>query len=158
MEFLRNSSPFRSSAPNCFILAGWRADIPEIPSVADLFVHCPTTWIEGLGIAHLEAMAMGTPTVVSENGGLTDSALDGVTGFVIPQPFSGCSTTTNSPSAWDECPQKNRRTIRRPKKHKKRWKCCLQVISQESASIAKPAHRCAADTNHLRIHAPFSCA
>lgn len=67
-----------------FIFAGWRTDIPEILSLADLFVHCPTTWIEGLGIAHLEAMAMGKPTVVSDNGGLPDAAVDGVTGFVVP--------------------------------------------------------------------------
>ena len=67
-----------------FIFTGWRTDIPEILSLADLFVHCPTTWLEGLGIAHLEAMAMGKPTVVSENGGLTEAALDGVTGFVVP--------------------------------------------------------------------------
>lgn len=69
---------------NHFIFAGWRTDIPEILSLADLFVHCPTTWLEGLGIAHLEAMAMGKPTVVSENGGLPEAALDGVTGFVVP--------------------------------------------------------------------------
>ena len=67
-----------------FIFAGWRTDVPEILSLVDLFVHCPTTWIEGLGIAHLEAMAMGKPTVVSHNGGLPDAAVDGVTGFVVP--------------------------------------------------------------------------
>lgn len=67
-----------------FIFTGWRTDIPEILSLADLFVHCPTTWLEGLGIAHLEAMAMAKPTVVSQNGGLPDAAVDGVTGFVLP--------------------------------------------------------------------------
>jgi glycosyltransferase involved in cell wall biosynthesis len=41
-------------------------------------------WLEGLGIAHLEAVAMGKPAVVSENRGWTDAALDGVTGFVAP--------------------------------------------------------------------------
>ncbi len=66
------------------IFTGWRTDIPEILSVLDVFVHCPTTWIEGLGIAHLEAMAMGKPTVVSDNGGLSDAAVDGVTGFIVP--------------------------------------------------------------------------
>jgi len=66
------------------IFAGWRTDVPEILSTLDVFVHCPTSWIEGLGIAHLEAMAMGKPTVVSQNGGLTDAAVDGETGFVVP--------------------------------------------------------------------------
>jgi glycosyltransferase involved in cell wall biosynthesis len=67
----------------CVVFAGWRSDIPEILSTLDVFVHCPTTWIEGLGIAHLEAMAMGKPTVVSRNGGLIDAAVDGLTGFVV---------------------------------------------------------------------------
>ncbi|MGB7281544.1 MAG: glycosyltransferase family 4 protein [Candidatus Acidiferrum sp.] len=66
------------------IFTGWRDDMPETLSVLDIFVHCPTTWIEGLGIAHLEAMAMGKPTVVSDNGGLPDVVLDGVTGFLVP--------------------------------------------------------------------------
>jgi len=66
------------------IFTGWRTDIPEMLSILDVFVHCPTTWIEGLGIAHLEAMAMGRPTVVSDNGGLREAAVDGVTGFVVP--------------------------------------------------------------------------
>jgi glycosyltransferase involved in cell wall biosynthesis len=63
---------------------GWRNDILKILSVVDIFVHCPTTWIEGLGIANLEAMAMAKPTVVSNNGGLPDAVIDSVTGFVVP--------------------------------------------------------------------------
>ncbi|HYX68570.1 MAG TPA: glycosyltransferase family 4 protein [Terriglobales bacterium] len=65
------------------VFAGWREDIPAVLSALDLFVHCPTTWLEGLGIAHLEAMAAGKPTVVSRNGGLTDAAVDGLTGFIV---------------------------------------------------------------------------
>jgi len=67
-----------------FIFVGWRTDIPQILSILDVFVHCPTTWVEGLGIAHLEAMAMAKPTVVSQNGGLPDAAVDGWTGFIVP--------------------------------------------------------------------------
>lgn len=63
---------------------GWRKNIDEILSILDIFVHCPTSWIEGLGIANLEAMAMGKPCVVSKNGGLPEAVLDGVTGFVVP--------------------------------------------------------------------------
>ena len=66
------------------IFTGWRTDIPAILGCMDIFVHCPTTFIEGLGLANLEAMAMGKPTVVSNNGGLPDAVLDGVTGFVVP--------------------------------------------------------------------------
>lgn len=66
------------------IFTGWREDVPRILAAVDIFVHCPTTWLEGLGIANLEAMAMGKPTIVSDNGGLPDAVVDGVTGFVIP--------------------------------------------------------------------------
>jgi len=66
------------------IFTGWRNDIQSVLSVVDVFVHCPTTCIEGLGLANLEAMAMGKPTVVSDVGGLPDAVLDGVTGFVVP--------------------------------------------------------------------------
>jgi len=66
------------------IFTGWRDDIPAVLKCIDVFVHGPTTWIEGLGIGHLEAMASGKPSVVSRNGGLPDAAVDGVTGFVVP--------------------------------------------------------------------------
>jgi glycosyltransferase involved in cell wall biosynthesis len=66
------------------IFSGWRDDVPAVLKCIDVFVHCPTTWIEGLGIGHLEAMASGKPSVVSRNGGLPDAAVDGVTGFVVP--------------------------------------------------------------------------
>ncbi len=65
------------------IFAGWREDVPAIMSAADVFVHCPTTFIEGMGLVCLEAMAAGRPAVVSENGGLPDAILPGETGFVV---------------------------------------------------------------------------
>lgn len=69
---------------NHIIFTGWRKDIKEILGAIDIFVHCPTTWIEGLGIATIEAMAMGKPCIVSNNGGLQDAVIDGETGFVVP--------------------------------------------------------------------------
>src|ERR1700676_3726724 len=63
--------------------AGARGDVPDILAITDVFVHCPTTWIEGLGISHLEAMASGKPSVISRNGGLPEAAIDGVTGVVV---------------------------------------------------------------------------
>jgi L-malate glycosyltransferase len=65
------------------LFTGWRNDIPEILSIIDIFVHCPTTCIEAMEIATLEAIAMGKPCVVSDNGGLSDVILDDVTGFVV---------------------------------------------------------------------------
>jgi glycosyltransferase involved in cell wall biosynthesis len=66
------------------IFAGWRDDVPAIMNCVDIFVHCPTTFTEGLARTCLETMAVGIPAVVSENGGMPDAVLNGVTGFVVP--------------------------------------------------------------------------
>ncbi len=62
---------------------GWRDDIPAVMRCVDIFVHCPTTFIEGLARTCLETMAVGIPAVVSENGGMPDAVINGVTGFVV---------------------------------------------------------------------------
>jgi glycosyltransferase involved in cell wall biosynthesis len=67
------------------IFTGWRDDIPAIMSCVDIFVHCPTTFTEGLARTCLETMAVGIPAVVSDNGGMPDAVADGVTGYVVPQ-------------------------------------------------------------------------
>jgi glycosyltransferase involved in cell wall biosynthesis len=66
------------------IFTGWRDDIPSIMNCVDIFVHCPTTFTEGLARTCLEAMAVGIPAVVSDNGGMPDAVVNGVTGFVVP--------------------------------------------------------------------------
>jgi glycosyltransferase involved in cell wall biosynthesis len=68
----------------CVIFTGWRDDIPAVMKCVDVFVHCPTTFIEGLARTCLEAMAAGIPAVVSDNGGMPDAVVNGVTGFVVP--------------------------------------------------------------------------
>ncbi len=65
------------------IFTGWRDDIPSVMKCVDIFVHCPTTFIEGLARTCLETMAVGIPAVVSENGGMPDAVENGVTGFVV---------------------------------------------------------------------------
>jgi glycosyltransferase involved in cell wall biosynthesis len=67
------------------IFAGWRDDIPAVMQCVDIFVHCPTTFTEGLARTCLETMAVGIPAVVSANGGMPEAVADGVTGFVVPQ-------------------------------------------------------------------------
>jgi glycosyltransferase involved in cell wall biosynthesis len=79
---LRNSV-LRLGLTDHVVFAGARGDVPDILAITDVFVHCPTTWIEGLGICHLEAMASGIPSVISRNGGLPEPAIEGVTGFVV---------------------------------------------------------------------------
>lgn len=65
------------------IFAGWRDDVASVFASIDVFVHCPTTFIEGLSIATLEAMASSLPMLVSANGGLTDTVSDGESGTVV---------------------------------------------------------------------------
>jgi glycosyltransferase involved in cell wall biosynthesis len=70
---------------NDIVFAGWRDDIPAVMTAIDVFVHCPTTFIEGMGMTCLEAMASSVPAVISDNGGLPDAVVDGVTAFVVPR-------------------------------------------------------------------------
>ena len=50
-------------------------------SAADVFVSTP--WYEPYGLTPLEAMACGTPAVVSAVGGMTFTVVDGETGFHV---------------------------------------------------------------------------
>ena len=61
---------------------GFVADTAEFLSTIDLFVM--PSLFEGLGVAALEAMAAGKPVIATSTGGLTESVLDGVTGFLVP--------------------------------------------------------------------------
>jgi len=67
------------------IFTGWRTDVPDILAAVDVFVHCPSSLAEGLGIATIEAMAMGKPTIVTDNFGLKETTEDKVTGFIVPK-------------------------------------------------------------------------
>jgi glycosyltransferase involved in cell wall biosynthesis len=61
---------------------GFRSDIPELLAAADYFVHVP--YYEGLGIAVLEALASGLPTIASRVGGIPEIIEDGKTGMLVP--------------------------------------------------------------------------
>lgn len=60
-------------------LLGYRKDIPEIDSCADVF--CFPSLREGLGLGALEAMACGLPIITSNIHGINDYSEDGVTGY-----------------------------------------------------------------------------
>jgi hypothetical protein len=59
-------------------------ELPEAYGMADIVVY-PTSGEEPFGLVPLEAMASGKPIIVTRSGGLTESVVDGVTGFVIPK-------------------------------------------------------------------------
>ena len=62
------------------VFLGYRRDIPQICSCADVFLH--TSHREGLPVAIIEAMACGTPVVASRIRGNVDLIEDGVNGFL----------------------------------------------------------------------------
>ncbi|MDB5028895.1 MAG: glycosyl transferase, group 1 [Candidatus Eremiobacteraeota bacterium] len=59
-----------------------RAGVPALLRSADVVVCAP--WYEPFGIVPLEAMACGTPVVVTSVGGLVDTVADGITGLHVP--------------------------------------------------------------------------
>lgn len=64
------------------IFTGLQEDIPGIISTLDIVVLA--SWKEPLGMAQLEAMAMGKPVVATNAGGTREVVEDGVTGTLIP--------------------------------------------------------------------------
>jgi len=73
----------RGVANRVIFTGGVRHDrIPGLLRSADVVVCTP--WYEPFGIVPLEAMACGIPVIASDVGGLTDTVVDGVTGFHVP--------------------------------------------------------------------------
>lgn len=64
-------------------LIGYRIDVPAIAAACNTFVM-PSTKREGLSRAIIEAMACGTPPIVSNVGGLPELVINDVSGFIVP--------------------------------------------------------------------------
>lgn len=64
------------------VFGGFQPDVYPYLAAMDLFVLCSLR--EGLGIALLEAMAMGRPIVATKVGGVPEVVEDGVTGLLVP--------------------------------------------------------------------------
>ncbi len=63
------------------IFTGYRSDIPELLAAMDIFVF--PSHAEAFGIALIEAMAMGKPTVCSASDGVLDIAVDDETSYLF---------------------------------------------------------------------------
>lgn len=59
-------------------------ELPQAYAMSDIVLY-PTSGEEPFGLVPLEAMASGKPIVVTRSGGLGESVVDGVTGFLIPK-------------------------------------------------------------------------
>jgi glycosyltransferase involved in cell wall biosynthesis len=63
-------------------LTGFCPNVPELLAAADFFVHVPR--YEGLGVAVIEALAAGLPTIASRVGGIPELIEEGKTGILVP--------------------------------------------------------------------------
>ncbi len=61
---------------------GRRDDVPALLAAADVLVL--PSWIEGLPLVELEAMAAGIPVVATAVGGTPEAVVDGETGLLVP--------------------------------------------------------------------------
>ena len=59
-------------------------ELPQAYALSDIVLY-PTSGEEPFGLVPLEAMASGKPAIVTRSGGLIESVVDGVTGFLIPK-------------------------------------------------------------------------
>jgi len=59
-------------------------ELPQAYALSDIVIY-PTSGEEPFGLVPLEGMACEKPVVVSRSGGLIESVVDGVTGFLIPK-------------------------------------------------------------------------
>jgi glycosyltransferase involved in cell wall biosynthesis len=57
-------------------------DMPKLTALSDILIYT-TIGNEPFGLCPVEGMACGVPVIVTNSGGLTESVMDGVTGFVI---------------------------------------------------------------------------
>ena len=58
------------------------ADMPMLYAASDIVVY-PTVGEEPYGLVPLEAMSSGRPIVASRSGGIVETVVDGVTGFLV---------------------------------------------------------------------------
>lgn len=66
---------------NKFIFTGFRKDIPDVISAMDIFAF--PSHAEAFGLALLEAMALGKPSVCTNSDGVLDIAVDGETSYLF---------------------------------------------------------------------------
>ncbi|MGO8673437.1 MAG: glycosyltransferase family 4 protein [Capsulimonadaceae bacterium] len=69
------------------VITGSRNDVPDLITAMDILVHLPST--ESFGLALVEAMAAGLPTIASDIGGCREIVAHEITGLLVPHGDSG---------------------------------------------------------------------
>jgi glycosyltransferase involved in cell wall biosynthesis len=59
-------------------------EMPQLYERSDIVVY-PTIGDEPYGLVPLEAMSCGRPIVASRSGGIPETVIDGVTGYIVPR-------------------------------------------------------------------------
>lgn len=72
---------FENDPHNKIIFTGFRKDTPEVLAAMDIFVF--PSHAEAFGIALVEAMSMGKPTICSNSDGVLDIAVDEITSYLF---------------------------------------------------------------------------
>jgi glycosyltransferase involved in cell wall biosynthesis len=80
-SFLEREIAARGLADRFFLL-GHRDDVPDV--LADLDVFALSSDFEGLCLAVAESLAVGTPVVATEVGGVPQTVVHGETGLLVP--------------------------------------------------------------------------
>ncbi len=119
-------------------------ELPQAYGMADIVLY-PTSGEEPFGLVPLEAMASGKPVIVTRSGGLTESVVDGVTGFVIPKEDS--PLLANRLTALLERPQLARRMGQAGRRHveegftRSRMALEVEALYQAAGSMATAGPR-----------------
>jgi glycosyltransferase involved in cell wall biosynthesis len=82
LEQLKSSLPVDVADRVSFLGMIPRPELIERYYAADIFAFAPI-WNEGFGLPPVEAMAAGVPVVTSRSGTVTETVVDGKTGFLV---------------------------------------------------------------------------
>jgi glycosyltransferase involved in cell wall biosynthesis len=79
---LKETGEFETRVPHEIVRRPDTGTLAETYAGSDLFVSA--SWHEGFGLPPLEAMACGTPVILTDSGGVRDFARDGENCLVVP--------------------------------------------------------------------------
>jgi glycosyltransferase involved in cell wall biosynthesis len=82
LSYLKANLPVDVAEKVAFLGLIPREDLVDRYYSSDIFAFAPI-WNEGFGLPPVEAMAAGLPVVASRSGAVTETVIDGLTGFLV---------------------------------------------------------------------------